>query len=84
MDNMYKTKCGVFRSRISQMYELVNDNTLSTDDKLRIVAAELENITSDLEYSYDALECYDDYSYYISHSEDYENYMEVKKRPNSK
>lgn len=84
MENMYKTKCGVLRSRISQMYELVNDDTLSTDDKLRIVAAELENITNDLEYSYDALECYDDYSYYISHSEEYENYMEVKKRSNNK
>ena len=84
MENNYKTKCGVLRSRISQMYELVNDDTLSIDDKLKIVTAELENIINDVEYSYDALECYDDYSYYISHSDIYENYMEEKKRSNSK
>lgn len=84
MENMYKTKCGVLRSRISQMYELVNDETLSINEKLNIVTAELESITNDAEYSYDALECYDDYTYYITHSDQYEAYMEQKNQSNSK
>ena len=84
MENNYKTKCGVLRNRISQMYELVNDETLSTDEKLKIVTAELESITGDLDYSYDALQCYEDYSYFITHSEEYESYMEEKSRLNNK
>lgn len=75
----YKQACGILRTRFSQTMEILADPNMSNDEKVNILSGEMRVLSNDDAVSYESLDIYDDYSFLIDHSEEYESYFESKK-----
>jgi len=81
----YKLACGILRNRLSQMMDILNDESLSNDEKVNILSGEMKIVANDETISYDTLDLYgDDYSLYIDHSNEYYEYREAQEKGNQR
>ena len=80
--NKYKKACGILRTSCSQYMEILTEPSLSDEEKVKLLTSEMNMLSNNSELSYDELELYDDYSYYIEHSDDFDKYMSHENRRN--
>lgn len=75
----YKNACGVLRTTCSENMEILEEPTLSDENKVILSTAKLDDIIKNPGLSYEALELFEEYD--IEHSEEFAQYFKnIKER----